>query len=115
MERDKEVTKLVNVLHRIARAANYAAWSNAGRDATAFCASQYNKVFARLGELEPAVASVFRPIDQAAPAEITRLAAGELAAYFEDEQTGVRQRRSGYGCGSRRAWVGWATVGRRCR
>jgi hypothetical protein len=114
MERDKEITKLVNVLHRIARAAGYAAWSGAGGDASAFCASQYNRVLARLADLEPAVARLFTPLGEAARPEITRLAAAELAAYFEDEYSGGPRRRS-HGCGGRGAWVGWATVGRGCR
>ena len=51
MERDREIAKLINVLRRIARAASYAAWTR-DVDAARFCVLQYNKVLARLSELE---------------------------------------------------------------
>jgi len=116
MENDKEIRKLVNVLYRIGRAALYTAWNNAGPDAARFCASQYNKVFHRLSELEPAVAQLFAPLAEGASPEITRIAAGELAAYFDDEQAGERRHhRHGRGrrCGTR-VWVGWAGAPGRC-
>jgi predicted negative regulator of RcsB-dependent stress response len=114
MERDKEITKLVNVLHRIARAAMYTAWNNAGPDAARFCASQYNKVLRRLSELEPAVAQLFTPLAEDASPEVARLAAAELAAYFEDEQEGGRRSHRAWRCGNR-VWAGWAGAPGRCR
>jgi hypothetical protein len=111
MERDKEIGKLTNVLRRIARAATYATWS---RDAVAarFCVVQYNKVLARVGELEPAVAPLFTPLAESASAEVVRIAAHELVAYFVDEAPaetvgfGIRLHR----CGGRRAWAGRVRV-----
>ena len=49
MERDKEIAKLVNVLYRIARGANYVAMTG-GVDpqAARFCVAQYNGVLGRL-------------------------------------------------------------------
>ncbi|HLG16977.1 MAG TPA: hypothetical protein VJH03_21105 [Blastocatellia bacterium] len=85
MERDKELAKLVNVLRRIARSAVYAAWNRVEPDAAAFLVAQYNKVRARLAELEPAVAQAFGPLSESVSAEVVRMAARELAAYFEDE------------------------------
>lgn len=112
MERDREIAKLINVLRRIARAASHAAWSR-DPDAARFCVVQYNKVLARLSELEPAVASLFIPLPESAAADVTRIAAHELAAYFEDEAptvaAGVRVRM--HGCGGRRAWAGRVRVG----
>lgn len=113
MERDREIAKLINVLRRIARAASHAAWS---RDAEAarFCALQYNKVLARVSELEPAVAPLFTVLPESASADVTRIAAQELTAYFEDEApaAGVRGVRVGvHGCGGRRAWAGRARAG----
>jgi hypothetical protein len=114
MEREKEIAKLVNVLHRIARAAKYTMWSNAGPDAARFCVSQYNKVLRRLAELEPSAAQLFIPIAEDAVPEVTRMAAGELAAYFEEEPAGERSHHARARCGSR-VWVGYAPVGGRCR
>jgi hypothetical protein len=112
MERDREIRKLVNVLRRIVRAANYASWSQAAPDAARFCVSQYNKVLARLIELEPAAAPLFTSLPEAASPEVTRMAAYELAAYFEDEAAIERGYRATRHCGGRRVRVGWASVGR---
>ena len=83
---EKEKVKLINVLRRIARAAGYAAWTKPEPEAARFCITQYNKVLARLSELEPAVKTVFRPLEEEVSPEVTRMAARELLAYFEDEE-----------------------------
>jgi hypothetical protein len=75
--------KLLNVLRRIARAAGYAQWVKSEPDATRFCVSQYNKILARLSELEPALKPLFVPLAEDASAEVTRLATRDLLAYFE--------------------------------
>jgi hypothetical protein len=115
MERDRELAKLINVLRRIARAASFAAWT---RDAHAarFCALQYNKVLARVSELEPAAPTLFTPLPESASAELTKIAAHELTAYFEDEAApsvaaGVRVRVRAHRCGGRRAWAGRVRAG----
>ena len=113
MERDKEIAKLVNVLRRIARAASHAAWS---RDAEAarFCVIQYNKVLKRLSELEPAAVTLFTGLADSASAEVIRIAAHELVAYFEDDAPAVAAIGVGFarhGCGGRRAWAGRVRVG----
>lgn len=112
MEREREIRKLVNVLRRIVRASSYASWSQAAPDAARFCVSQYNKVLARLVEVEPAAAPLFTSLPEAASPEVTRIAAYELAAYFEDEAAGERGYRYARHCGGRRVRVGWASVGR---
>jgi hypothetical protein len=112
MEKEKEIAKLVNVLHRIARAAGYSMWSNADQDATRFCATQYNKVLARLGELEPAAAQLFTPLDVNASPHVIHMAARELAAYFEDETPHhARQRPRYVRCGPRRGmwYAAWSS------
>jgi hypothetical protein len=85
MERDRQIAKLVNVLQRVARGANYVAVRGSDPEAAGFCAAQYNRVLARLTELEPAVARTFVPLALDSSAEVTRIAARELSAYFEDE------------------------------
>ncbi len=115
MERDRELAKLINVLRRIARAASHAAWSR-DPDAARFCALQYNKVLARMRELEPAVGPLFTALPEGASADVTKIAAYELVAYFEDEAApsaapGVRVRVRAHGCGGRRAWAGRVRVG----
>ena len=83
---EKETVKLLNVLRRISRAAGYAAWTKAGPDATQFCVAQYNRVLARLSELEPAIKPLFTPLNTSASAEVIRIAARELLAYFEVDE-----------------------------
>ena len=82
---EQEKVKLLNVLRRIARAAGYAAWTKAAPDATQFCVGQYNRVLARLGELEPSVKPLFAPLADSASPEVIRMAARDLFAYFETD------------------------------
>jgi hypothetical protein len=82
---EQEQVKLLNVLRRIARAARYASWANSDQQAARFCVDQYNKVLARLSELEPSVKNLFTSLAEGASPEVTRMAARELLAYFEAE------------------------------
>ena len=105
---EQETLKLLNVLRRIARAAGYASWTKAGPDATQFCVGQYNRVLTRLSELEPSVKPLFLPLSETASAEVIRIAARDLLAYFEaDEPEYVRSFGRGFymGCGSARPRV----------
>jgi hypothetical protein len=105
---EQETGKLLNVLRRIARAAGYLAWSKAGPEAIQFCVAQYNRVLARLGELEPSVKPLFTPLSDSASPEVIRIAARELLAYFEaDEPEFVRGfvRSFDIGCRPRRRRV----------
>jgi hypothetical protein len=83
---EQETVKLLNVLRRIARAAGYAAWTKPGPDATQFCVAQYNRVLARLTELEPAIKPLFTSLNETASPEVVRIAAKELLAYFEVDE-----------------------------
>jgi hypothetical protein len=101
---EQETVKLLNVLRRIARAAGYAYWTKSGTEATQFCVAQYNRVLARLTELEPAIKPLFTPLNDSASAEVIRIAARELLAYFEaDEPEPIRGfgRAFYFGCGPR--------------
>lgn len=82
---NNETVKLVNVVRRIARAASYASWVKADADAARFCAAQYNRVLTRLGELEPNTRGLFAPLPEDSSPDVTRMAARDLAAYFEDD------------------------------
>jgi|SRR6266487_3896851 len=99
----QETIKLLNVLRSIARAAGYAAWVKGDPDAVRFCSRQYNKVLARLTEIEPSIKSLFTPLGEDASAEVTRLAARELASYFEDEAPEQQRWQHAGRCGTRRS------------
>ena len=90
MEREQEITKLINVLRKTARTAQQAAW--VGKDdpaAATHSARQYNRVLARLTELDPSAAPLFEPLPEAASLSVVALACRQLAAYFEDETGGA--------------------------
>ena len=100
---NNETIKLINVLRRIARAAGYAGWVRSDADAARFCAAQYNRVLARLNELEPSTRALFAPLSEESSPDVTRMAARDLAAYFEDDAPEPREWRFawGYGLGKR--------------
>jgi len=113
----QETVKLLNVLRRIARAAGYAAWTKPGPDATQFCVAQYNRVLARLTDLEPAIKALFTPLNETVSPEVVRIAARELLAYFEaDEPEFVRGFGHGFyfGCNPRRRRVRCAPISVTC-
>ena len=85
MEREKELVKLINVLRRTD------AWrcnrnGPAGKeDAAAFCTEQYNRVLARLKEMDPGVGVIFEPLPAGSSLTVVAMASRQLAAYYEDE------------------------------
>ena len=86
MERKKEIAKLVNVLRKAARMAQNAGWTgDDNEDAAAFCVGQYNRVLARLAELDDGVPVIFEPLPAEASLTVVALACRQLAAYYEDE------------------------------
>jgi hypothetical protein len=115
MERERLIAKLVNVLHRVARGANYVAVKGGDPEAARFCAVQYNRVLGRLSELEPAVARAFVPLPADSSAEVIRIAARDLAAYFEDDAEQAPGRHRVRVCGGPRVWARWVPSSGRCR
>jgi len=113
---NNETMKLVNVLRRIARAAGYAAWVKSDAAAARFCAAQYNRVLVRLNELEPNTKSIFAPLPEESSPDVTRMAARDLAAYFEDEAPEPEAWGFAWGCQPRamRARVRCAPLSARC-
>ena len=85
MEREKELIKLINVLRRTSRMALQSEWTGGKDDAAAFCTDQYNRVLARLKEIDPGVGSVFDPLAAGSSLTVVAMAARQLAAYYEDE------------------------------
>jgi hypothetical protein len=107
---EKETVKLLNVLRRIARTAGYSAWVKSEPDAVRFCVRQYNKVLARLTELEPSLTALFTPLAEDASAEVTRIAARELLAYFEADEpefSWAYNKGFAFGCRPHRSRVKW--------
>jgi hypothetical protein len=108
-ENTKEIKKLINVLRRISDAEQFAAWSSEREEISKFAVMQYNKVVARLTELEPSIANLFTPLPETASPKTIRFAARELAAYFaeeaEDEPRRARRPFLRHGCCRPRRFV----------
>jgi hypothetical protein len=85
MEREKELLKLINVLRRTSRMALQSEWTGGTQDAAAYCVEQYNRVLARLKEIDPGVGSVFEPLPSGSSLTVVAMASRQLAAYYEDE------------------------------
>ena len=97
MEREKELFKLMNVLRRTSRMALQSEWTGGKEDAAAFCTDQYNRVLARLKELDPGVSVVFEPLPAGSSLTIVAMACRQLAAYYEDELGPAKGFGRGYG------------------
>jgi hypothetical protein len=97
MEREKELAKLINVLRRTARVASQSQWTEANGDAAKFCVEQYNRVLARLKELEPGVSTLFEPLPAGSSITVVAMACRQLAAYYEDEVGGSSEWPRVYG------------------
>src|SRR5215470_19720252 len=88
MEREIEITKLVNVLRRTSRMALQSEWTGSSQDAAAFCVEQYNRVLARLKELDQEITPIFAPLAPDSSLSVAAMACRQLAAYYEDEVGG---------------------------
>src|SRR5687767_8196791 len=97
MEREKELVKLINVLRRTGRMALQSEWTGGKEDAAAFCTDQYNRVLARLKEMDPGVAVVFEPLPAGSSLTVVAMASRQLAAYYEDELGQAKGFGRGYG------------------
>ena len=85
MEREQEIAKLVNVLRRTSRMALQAEWTGSATDTAAFCVEQYNRVLARLKELDGSNVVIFEPLPAGSSLPVAAMACRQLAAFYEDE------------------------------
>ncbi len=85
MEREQELKKLINVLHRMTRTAARVQWMGAGEHEAKFATTQYNKIIARLGDLDPNIKGVFDQLPEDSTLTIVAMAARQVVSYYEDE------------------------------
>ena len=97
MEREKELPKLINVLRRTSRMAMQSEWTGSGQDTAAFCVEQYNRVLARLKEIDVSVGNLFEPLPAGSSLTVVAMACRQLAAYFEDEVGSAKGSGRGFG------------------
>jgi hypothetical protein len=96
MEREKELKKLINVLHRTARTAGRVQWMNGGENEARFAAQQYNRILTRLTELDPNIRDVFVPLPDDSTLLTVAIACRQVVSYYEDE---IRTESGGWGFG----------------
>jgi hypothetical protein len=60
-------------------------WTGGKEDAAAYCTEQYNRVLARLKEMDPGVGVIFEPLPAGSSLTVVAMASRQLAAYYEDE------------------------------
>ena len=94
MEREQELKKLINVLHRTARSAGRVQWMNAGESEARFAVAQFNRILARLGELDANVKNIFVPLAEDSSLLTVAMACRQVVSYYEDE---VRTEHGGWG------------------
>jgi hypothetical protein len=99
MEREKELGKLINVLRRTARMALQSEWTGGSQDAAAYCTDQYNRVLARLKEIDASVGNIFEPLPAGSSLSVVAMGCRQLAAYYEDECGPARGFGRAYGLG----------------
>lgn len=97
MEREKELQKLINVLRRTSRMALQSEWTGGKEDAAAYCTDQYNRVLARLKEMDPAVGAIFEPLPAGSSLTVVAMASRQLGAYYEDELGPAKGSGRAYG------------------
>jgi len=97
MEREKELPKLINVLRRTSRMALQSEWTGGSQDAAVFCTEQYNRVLARLMEIDDGIGTIFEPLPAGSSLTVVAMACRQLAAYYEDEVGTARSFGKGYG------------------
>ena len=85
MEREQELKKLINVLHRTARSAARVQWMNAGESEARFAVAQFNRILKRLTELDPGVQSIFAPLADDSSLLTVAMACRQVVSYYEDE------------------------------
>lgn len=108
MEREQELKKLINVLHRTGRSAMRVQWTHPGESETRYAVSQYNKILARLSELDPDLKNVFDPLAEGSSLVTVAMACRQVVSYYEDEvnveeEYGPRGFAAGFkfpGCGA---------------
>ena len=97
MEREQELKKLINVLHRTARTAMRVQWMEVGEDEARFAVTQFNRILARLAEIDANIRTVFGPLPEGSSLTTVAMACRQVVSYYEDE-VGMEEgeRRHGF-------------------
>lgn len=88
----RDIKKLDAVLRQIAHDAGHALLCRGDPDVARFCAAQYNRIYARLSELDPELTAPFGPLSDDATAGEIRIVARALSAYIKEKTRAERKR-----------------------
>lgn len=80
MEREQQLTKLVNLLRRTARSVR-----DGDEGVVERARQQFNRILETLEGLDASVKGVFTPLDEGASGPVVAAACRDVAAYFQDE------------------------------
>lgn len=94
----REANKLAAVLRQIAYDAGHALLCRGDPEITRFCVAQYNRIHARLRELDLDLAAPFGPLADDAGAGEVRIVARALSTYIM-QKTGMARNRARVGVG----------------
>jgi hypothetical protein len=110
MEKEKEISRLVRVIRQIAFAEKFSGFINQPEDFSEFNVQQFNRVLARLKEIEPSIENLFVELNEGTPSRVIRIAARELAEYFEEDFQPEKDRHGFGHCRKRRFFVGFPPI-----
>ena len=114
MDNDKEIQKLVRVLIRLSRSGRFGAWRQEPKDAAEFGVRQFNRILARILEIEPRASTLFAPLAEDAALTVARMAAQDLATYFDESDQTAGEFHGLRFCGTRHGFVGAVHFGGKC-
>ena len=84
MSQQPEIQKLLNVLEQIESAASAGQWGDNPEEAIRYCVTRFNRVFDRLKELDPGLASIFEPLEENSPPSVIAMACRQVISWFDD-------------------------------
>ena len=88
---EHELKRLAAVLHQIAHDAGCALLKPGAPDAARFCTTQYNRVHARIAEIDPDLTALFGTLPDEATAGQVRIVARAMAASIKEKTRTARK------------------------
>lgn len=82
---ERELKRLAAVLHQIAYDAGCALLGGGAAETARFCTAQYNRIHARIADLDPALSTLFGALPNDATAGQVRIIARALAASITEK------------------------------
>jgi hypothetical protein len=103
MEQGREAARLSNVISMSAKMAMGLSRWGADKEAVEYCVAQYNRILARLKELDPQFAPFFQAIPADSSANVAAMACRLLAGYYEHSSRAYSRHRERWARHQRRA------------